>query len=221
MRRAVPALLVVGLVLVTLLQSAAPSGAITKADHSAWPDITGALVLNRLNQSRPIDMRPGHDPFQRTDSTYSCDGVHKNNLCFVKAGACEARGNYCAEPPVMPDNSRKHHELLGGHGNDTIYAGDAGDVIWGDYNYPTNPVNQRDKLTGGPGPDFIYASHGYNEIHTGGGRDAVLARYGYGQIHCDSANTVVNLSQRSKKKYKLYGCKKITLKAVGTQQFPT
>ena len=29
-----------------------------------------------------------------------------------------------------------HNYLLGGYGNDTIYGGDAGDVIWGDY-HPT------------------------------------------------------------------------------------
>lgn len=219
-RRALPALLIAALALVALLaRGAAPSGAIEKADHSDWPAITGALLINSRGQHRPMDARPGRDPFQRTDPTYSCDGKHRNNACFIKIGACQARGRYCAKPPVMPA-TRKHHELLGGHGNDTIYAGNGGDVIWGDYNYPVNPVTQRDKLVGGPGADFIYASHGYNEIHTGGGRDAVLARYGRGHIHCDSKSTVVNLSRRSKKRYTLHGCTKVTLKPVGTKQFP-
>jgi hypothetical protein len=220
--RARVSLLVAVLLLAALMlaRAAAPSGAITKADHSDWPTIDGALVINRDNSRRPIDMRPGRDPFQHTDPSYSCDGIHKNNACFIKAGACQARGKFCAAPPVMPANSRKHHELLGGHGNDTIYAGNAGDVIWGDYNYPTNPATQRDRLTGGPGPDFIHASHGYNDIRTGGGRDAVRARYGRGVIRCDSSSAVVNLSRRSKKTYKLIGCKHVTLRAVGTQQFP-
>jgi hypothetical protein len=198
----------------------ATSGAVTKADHGDWPSINGALILNRAGQSRPIDMRAGHDPFQRTDSTYSCDGTHRNNLCFIKLGACRASGNFCAAPPVIPAGSRKHNELLGGHGNDTIYAGSGGDVVWADYNYPTNPATQRDRLTGGPGDDFLYASHGYNTIRTGGGRDAVLARYGRGTIRCDSSSAVVNLSRRSKRAYKLFGCKHVTLRAVGTQQFP-
>jgi hypothetical protein len=62
--------------------------------------------------------------------------------------------------------------------------------------------------------------HGHNVIHTGGGRDAVLARYGRSEIHCDAANTIVNLSQRSKKHYELFGCKKVTLKPVGTDEYP-
>ncbi len=32
-----------------------------------------------------------------------------------------------------------HNELLGGHGNDTIHAGPAGDVIWGDSQAEGNP----------------------------------------------------------------------------------
>lgn len=206
--------------LLALLVLAGSSRAVTKADHSGWPAITGALILNKANQSRPIDMRPGHDPFQRTDPSYSCDGTHRNNLCFIKLGACTARGHSCAAPPVIPAASRRHNELLGGHGNDTIYAGSGGDVLWADYNYPTNPATQHDKLAGGPGDDFLYASHGFNEITTGGGRDAVLARYGRGTIRCDSSSTVVNLSRRSQRTYKLHGCKHVTLKAVGTQQFP-
>lgn len=214
--RVVLALVLGGGLLLALIPS---SQAVTKADHSDWPTIDGALILNRTDASRPIDMRPGHDPFAGTDSSYSCDGVHKNNLCFIKIGACEAKGNSCAQPPVSPD-TRRHHELLGGARNDTVHAGPAGDVVWGDYNYPSNPTSQRDKLYGGKGADFIYASHGNNEIHTGGGKDAVLARYGRGKIYCDSRNTVVNLSKQSKKRYRLYRCGKVTLKPVGSKQFP-
>ncbi|MCW2998681.1 MAG: calcium-binding protein [Solirubrobacterales bacterium] len=215
-------MIVVGLLALTglLLAFAPASQAIRKATHKGWPEINGALIINLGSSNRPIDARPGKDPFQGTDPAYRCRQDKKNNLCFIKAGACRARGQLCAAPPVMPFGSRKHHELLGAGGNDVIHAGDAGDVIWGDHRYPENPVTQRDRLFGGPGPDFIYASHGHNIIHTGGGRDAVLARYGRGEIHCDSSSTVVNLSRRSKKRYKLFGCRKITLKPVGTQQFP-
>jgi hypothetical protein len=64
-----------------------------------------------------------------------------------------------------------HNWLLGGYGNDTIYAGDAGDVIWGDYQPEGQPESQRDYIHGGAGEDWIYSSHGYNEIWTGAGND--------------------------------------------------
>ncbi|MCW3017157.1 MAG: calcium-binding protein [Solirubrobacterales bacterium] len=223
MRRVAPGVLALVPALVVLLLVAAPSGAKRKANHDGWPTIDGALIINKLGQSRPIDARPGQDPFAGTDPTYRCDGDHQYQGCFIRAGACiphPRRTNRCATIPVMPYGSAKHNELLGGHGNDTIYAGDAGDVIWGDYNYPANPVTQRDTLTGGPGQDFIYASHGFNVIHTGGGSDQVKARYGRGEIHCDSADTTVNLSRRSRRRYKLFGCTKITLKPIGTREYP-
>src|SRR4051794_22827081 len=58
----------------------------------------------------------------------------------------------------------KHNEMLGGHGADTTTAGNIGDVIWGDYKPSGQPTSQRDILTGGPGKDHIYASHGFNTI---------------------------------------------------------
>jgi Ca2+-binding RTX toxin-like protein len=67
-----------------------------------------------------------------------------------------------------------HNELLGGAGNDTIYAGNMGDVIWGDSHAFGNPGSQRDELHGGPGDDWLYSSHGYNHIWTGAGRTTSL-----------------------------------------------
>ena len=103
-----------------------------------------------------------------------------------------------------------HNELLGGHGNDTIYAGPHGDVIWGDYKAAHQPSSQLDNLYGGPGRDFLYASHGTNLIHTGGGRDTVKAKYGRGEIYCDSASVLVYLSHNTRAHYKLAGCSRIT-----------
>ena len=109
----------------------------------------------------------------------------------------------------------KHNELLGGHGNDTIHAGNQGDVIWADYKPSGQPTSQTDRIWGGPGNDFIYASHGRNIIFTGGGRDAVHAHFGRGEIHCGSARTTVFLSRRSRPGYKLSGCRHISYKTVG------
>jgi hypothetical protein len=207
----------------SLLVAVAPAHALRKASHKGWPQIDGMLLINKFDQPRPLDARPGADPFQGTDPSYRCDGHHQYQGCFIKAGACAPhprRTARCTTTPVMPLNSRKHHELLGGHGNDRIYGGIVGDVIWGDYKpdqWNARGEAQSDYLEGGAGSDFIYASHGYNVIHTGTGtKDRVFARYGRGHIYCESKNTLVNLSRRSKKRYKLHGCRRITLKAIGT-----
>jgi hypothetical protein len=107
----------------------------------------------------------------------------------------------------------KHNELLGGHGNDTITAGDAGDVMWGDYKPSGQPATQRDVITGGPGKDHIYASHGTNTIVTNGGADRVHAHFGRGSITCTTKQPLVFVSHRSKARYKLHGCTRITFRS--------
>jgi hypothetical protein len=107
----------------------------------------------------------------------------------------------------------KHNELLGGHGNDTIIAGDAGDVMWGDYKPSGQPETQRDVITGGPGKDHIYASHGTNTIVTNGGADWVHAHFGRGSITCTTKQPLIFLSHRSKPRYKLHGCTRITFRS--------
>ena len=107
----------------------------------------------------------------------------------------------------------KHNELLGGHGNDTIVAGDVGDVMWGDYKPSGQPATQRDVLTGGPGKDHIYASHGTNTIVTGGGADRVHAHFGRGSITCTTKQPLVFLSHRSQRRYNLRGCTRITFRS--------
>jgi Ca2+-binding RTX toxin-like protein len=108
----------------------------------------------------------------------------------------------------------KHNELLGGHGNDNIYAGNAGDVLWGDYHASGQPETQVDHINGGPGRDFIYASHGLNYISSGGGRDVIHAHYGRGSITC-SPQTQLFISHKSRPHYTLKGCKKISYKPAG------
>jgi Ca2+-binding RTX toxin-like protein len=78
-----------------------------------------------------------------------------------------------------------HNWLLGGYGNDTIYGGEAGDVIWGDYQPSGQSESERDYLHGGNGNDWIYSSHGFNEIWTGAGNDHLALVYGHGVIHCN------------------------------------
>jgi Ca2+-binding RTX toxin-like protein len=107
----------------------------------------------------------------------------------------------------------RNDELLGGHGNDTITAGDVGDVMWGDYKPSGQPESQRDVITGGPGQDHIYASHGTNTIVTNGGADRVHAHFGRGTITCTTKQPLVYMSHRSKRRYNLHGCTRITFRS--------
>ncbi len=34
-----------------------------KTSHAGWPHINGMLLMNKVDQSRPLDARPGRDPF--------------------------------------------------------------------------------------------------------------------------------------------------------------
>src|SRR5262245_26286314 len=51
-----------------------------------------------------------------------------------------------------------HNYLLGGYGNDTIYGGNAGDVIWGDYHESGWPARQTAVIHAGNGKNYIYAN---------------------------------------------------------------
>jgi hypothetical protein len=211
-------------ILIALLAPAAAASA--KASHAGWPHISGMLLMNKLDQARPLDGRPGHDPFDGTDPSYSCDGVHHYTGCIAdrpgfafladrprQCGHQVLHGDdraACRVPATPTVPSGIHNELLGGHGNDTLYAGDDGDVLWGDYKPSGQPTSQLDHIHGGPGRDIIYASHGTNFIHTGGGPDIVHAHFGRGQIWCDSPGALVYISRRSRRGYHLHGCKRIS-----------
>ncbi|HVP02018.1 MAG TPA: hypothetical protein VMT10_05565 [Solirubrobacteraceae bacterium] len=114
------------------------------------------------------------------------------------------------------DRARTKHgthrsdELLGGHGSDTIIGGRDADVIWGDYKPGWQPTSQVDRLWGGGGGDFIYASHGYNVIHGGAGNDVIHAHFGRGIIDCGPGHDVVYLSHRGRRGWTLHGCEVVS-----------
>jgi Ca2+-binding RTX toxin-like protein len=184
-----------------------PALATANTSHAGWPTIDGALLMNKADGTRPLDARPGHDPFGGQDFRYSCDEVHLRGGCyrrFVWGG----RGLVMTSLPG-------HNELLGGNGNDTIYAGPWGDVIWGDYKPGGQPVTQHDVLIGGPGRDFIYASHGYNQIDAGAGNDYVKAHWGTGTIDCGAGRDILYISARAQQGYTIRNCEVISHQTVG------
>jgi hypothetical protein len=101
-----------------------------------------------------------------------------------------------------------HNWLLGGYGNDTIFGGDDGDVIWGDYHPEGQPESQSDYIHGGAGEDWIYSSHGYNEIWTGAGNDHLALVYGHGTVFCNGpgVKTFVMRYLPQNRPWKLVGC---------------
>jgi hypothetical protein len=227
--------------------------------------------MNKRDQSRPLDARPGFDPFDNADPTYAClgvagDGDHSCLNMPDSSGDSSSSDSGSSDPgsvtgPILtgggwtcfhaPDGtdlpgaapfpalgpdavcvpsstpgaptpgsssgsastptprvtlaSDGHNELLGGHGSDTIHAGPHGDVIWGDYKPCCQPTTQVDHLFGGPGNDFIYASHGRNSIWTGGGRDVVHAHFGHGAIHCQSRRVTVFMTKETRHRWHLFG----------------
>jgi hypothetical protein len=192
----IPAALVAALLAVLL----GPVAASANTSHEGWPRITGVLLMNKQDQSRPLDARPGHDLFGGADPSYSCDGVHKNRSCASGSGSVARRG---------------HNELLGGHGNDVIYAGPQGDVIWGDYKPSGQPASQIDRLNGSGSRDIIFASHGTNIIRAGGGDDWVKAHFGRGIVDCGGGHDVLYVSRRAQKSYKIRHCETISHKTLG------
>ncbi|HET6509164.1 MAG TPA: hypothetical protein VFG42_20380 [Baekduia sp.] len=188
--------------LTAALAATAFGGATATANtsHEGWPKFTGVLIMNKRDQSRPIDARPGRDLFAGTDPSYSCDGLHKNRSCASRTGTVAHRG---------------HNELLGGHGNDTIYAGQQGDVIWADYKPSGQPSTQKDTIFGGAGNDFIYAGHGTNIIDAGPGNDYIKAHYGRGVIDCGPGRDTLYISRRAQKHYVIRHCEKVSHKTLG------
>jgi Ca2+-binding RTX toxin-like protein len=205
MRR--PATVLAAAVAAVMVLAAAVATANTS--HDGWPKIDGVLLMNKTDRGRPLDARPGRDPFGGRDRRYSCDAIHKRGKChrrFVRVRGTRGR--------VMT-RRHGHNELLGGHGSDTIHAGPWGDVIWGDYKPSGQPTSQHDRLWGGPGRDHIYASHGRNAIRAGGGNDWIKAHFGNGLVNCGGGNDLLYISRRAQKHYKIRGCERISHKTLG------
>jgi Ca2+-binding RTX toxin-like protein len=146
-----------------------------------------------------------------------CLGVCAQALAMASHVGWPAIGHHHGHPDnesgTMHGWPDVHNELLGGDGNDTIYAGEEGDVIWGDSHAGNQPTTQRDLLHGGAGPDWLYASHGHNIIWTGAGRDHVALVYGYGTVYCDGPGhkTLVMRKLRQNRHWKLVGCDDMTI----------
>jgi hypothetical protein len=186
--------------------AALPASAPAMASHAGWPPMD-MLLMNKTDSSRPLDARPGQDPFAGRDSRYSCDSIHKmSSSC---AGRFVLNGDRTG---LVITGKPGHSRLLGGHGDDTLYASPWGDVLWGDYKPSGNTSRQHDHLFGGDGPDFIYPSHGRNVIVAGAGNDVIHGHFGRGRIDCGPGRDVVYVHGAHPHSYKMTGCEVISTK---------
>jgi hypothetical protein len=109
-----------------------------------------------------------------------------------------------------------HNYLLGGYGDDTIYGGNAGDVIWGDYHPSGWPAHQTAVIHAGDGRNFIYSNDTVNYVWTGANPLTVVhAHSGSGVIHCQNPNIIVFTSHAALRHYQLQSCRRISFYSVG------
>ncbi len=98
-------------------------------------------------------------------------------------------------------------ELLGHGGSDDLAGGAGNDIIWGDWDPTGNYSTQRDVLSGGPGDDWLYTSHGHNTVLGGPGNDYVGAYYGTGTIDCGPGFDTVRI--RTNGAYTTRNCERV------------
>ena len=101
-------------------------------------------------------------------------------------------------------------ELLGHHGSDRLHGKGRSDVLWGDWQGGSDqPTDQRDRIYGGAGADFIYGSHGRNVVFGGAGNDAISVHFGRGFVDCGPGRDIYHVAKSRKKGYKFRNCEKV------------
>jgi hypothetical protein len=117
---------------------------------------------------------------------------------------------------VLMGINGKHNYLLGGYGDDTIYGGDSGDVIWGDYHPSGWPARQTAVIHAGNGRNIIYANDTFNYVWTGANPATVVhVHENSGVVHCENPHQIVYTSHHALPHYKLDGCKRVSFYSVG------
>ena len=189
--------------------AAIPAGTATaNTSHEGWPRINGMLLMNKTDAPRPLDARPGHDPFAGTDPRYSCDAIHKRGVV----------------PSAHRPHARRSRRSRRGRATTSCSAAMAttrctpvrGATSCGPTTSP--PASRRPRSTGSSAAtarDFIYASHGTNAISAGGGDDWIKAHFGRGTIDCGGGRDLLFISRRAQRHYTIRHCERISHKTLG------
>jgi Ca2+-binding RTX toxin-like protein len=98
-------------------------------------------------------------------------------------------------------------ELLGHHGDDTLIGLAGRDILWGDWE-KNNPSKQSDVLRGGDNNDFLYPSHGKNNMYGGDGSDRIIAYYGHGLIDCGPGKNDLARTRWQHHDYRIRNCER-------------
>lgn len=189
------------------------------ASTSSTPSVSAAVSpkeaeeLRRYDQGIYVHYCPG-DQEAASIASYRSQAARRAHVAMASHAGWPAdeclkmdKGTYGISHTLV-GLKNVHSWLLGGYGNDTIYGGEAGDVIWGDYQPSGQSESERDYLHAGNGNDWIYSSHGFNEIWTGAGNDHLLLVYGHGVIHCNGSGlkTFVMRYLPENRPWTLIGC---------------
>ena len=99
-------------------------------------------------------------------------------------------------------------ELLGRHGSDILLGRCRSRHPLGRLGSEQQQhASQRDILSGGPGNDWLYPSHGRSVVRGGPGTDYVWAYYGKGTIDCGAGIDTARV--RTNGAFKLRNCERI------------
>ena len=105
--------------------------------------------------------------------------------------------------------TRRSDQLMGHHGSDVLLGRGSSDVLWADWDGVGQPTSQSDVVYGGDGNDFIYGSHGHNEIHAGPGNDAISVHYGRGLVDCGPGRDIYHVARTRRRAYRFRNCEKV------------
>jgi hypothetical protein len=138
---------------------AVPTGAAAKTSHAGWPEITGVLVMHKLDESADAEGTLHSDELL---------GGHGSDTLFGREGADVMWGDY--KPGGQP--TRQVDRLFGEAGDDFVYASHGINVI-----------------DAGTGNDIVHAHFGRGVIDCGTGYDVAYlsrrGRRGWRVRHCE------------------------------------